>query len=58
MLTMHINFNLCYIDHSRANRHSNFLLKELKNLIDPPRTTSENVCAINILQNSTRSLRS
>ena len=51
------NFNLSYIVHKKINCN-NSVLKELRKLMDRPRATNENVYVINILQNSTRVLRS
>ena len=53
-----VHFNLWYIGHKRANRYSNFILKELRKLMDLSKTTGENLCVINILENSTRFLLS
>ena len=52
MLMVQFNFNLCYIIHKRGNRPSNSTLKELRKLMDLLRATGENVCAINISQNT------
>ena len=56
MLMVQFRFNL--IVHKTANRHINSILKELRKLMDLPRTKGENVCVINILQNSTSFLNS
>ena len=52
MLMVQLNFNLCYITNKRGNCHSNSLLKELRKLMDLPQAGGENMCVINILQNS------
>ena len=51
MLTVQFNFNLCYIVHIRGNRYSNSVLTELRELMDLPKATGENVYVINIPQN-------
>ena len=52
MLTVQFNFNLCYFFHKKRNCHGNSVLKELRKLMDFPRVMGENVCVINIPQNS------
>ena len=47
MLMMQFSFNLSYIVHRRASSHRDFVLKELRKLMDHPRVASEDVCVIN-----------